>query len=211
MNVEVFLSAAGGMALVGAITAFWVRNYFAKYLARKAENLATHEDIRKLVDQVRETERVKAEIADRMWDRQRRWEAKKDLYVEIYSSLHKLHEFLINVGEGRRVVAAAGDGVDEAPLLKAVDQLRVGFDKFESVGFVAPLFFSDAALTSIANISAVAAKWVTMVTGTAFLELLRQHELDNVQRNFTQQFHDAILAFSAAARSDLGYLPDPPR
>jgi hypothetical protein len=92
MNVEVFLSAAGGMGVVGVIIAFWVRNYFGRYLAKKAENLATHEDIQKLVDQVRETERVKAEIADRMWDRQRRWDAKKDLYLEMYSSLHKLHD-----------------------------------------------------------------------------------------------------------------------
>jgi len=59
-----FLSAAVGMAIVGWLWTFGAQNYLGKYLAKKAENLATHQDIQKLVDQVRETERVKSEIAD---------------------------------------------------------------------------------------------------------------------------------------------------
>jgi hypothetical protein len=205
MNIEVFLSAAGGVGVVGVMVTFWVRNYFGKYIAKKAENLATHEDIQKLVDQVRETERVKAEIADRMWDRQRRWDAKKDLYLEIYSSLHKLHDLLIDVAEGRRAISVRGEGADHTPLVEAINQLKSDFDKFSRVGFVAPLFFSDAALNSIANISGQAATWVTIVTGDELLELLQRHELDKAQQDFQLKFHDAILDLSAAARRDLGY------
>ena len=135
MNIEVFLNAICGVGVVGVILAFWVRNYLGKYLARKAENLATHEDIQRLVDQVRETERVKADIADCMWDRQRRWDAKKDLYLEVYSSLHKLYDHLINVSEARRATSVQGDGVDRRPLVQeAVNQLRSDFDKNRSCG-----------------------------------------------------------------------------
>jgi len=59
-------------------------------LSEKAKNLATHEDIQKLIDQVRETERVKSEISDRMWDRQTRWTYKRDLYVRIIECLTDL-------------------------------------------------------------------------------------------------------------------------
>lgn len=199
MNIEVFLNAAGGMGVVGAIMAFWARNYVGKYLAKKAENLATHEDIQKLVDQVRETEKVKAEIADRMWDRQRRWDAKKDLYLEVYSSLHRLYDLLINVEERRRAISVGGEGVDQTPLVEAVNLLRNGFDKFDNVGFVAPLFFSDAALASMANIAAQAARWMTVVTGDELLDLLQKSDLDKIQQDFARKFHAAILDFSAAA------------
>jgi hypothetical protein len=73
-----FLSACLGGTVVAAIFGFWIKWYFGPYLTKKAENLATHEDIQNLVTQVRETERVKADIADRMWDRQARWNAKKE-------------------------------------------------------------------------------------------------------------------------------------
>jgi hypothetical protein len=208
MNVEVFLSAAGGMGVGGAFIVFWLHNYLGKYLTKKAENLATHEDIQKLVDQVRETESVKAEIADRMWDRQRRWDAKRDLYLEIYSSLHKLYDLLITVGEGRRVIFGQGEGADQTPLVEATNKLKSDFDKFSHVGFVAPLFFSDAALASITNITEEAARWMTVVTGDGLWELLQRRELDKAQQDFALNFHAAILDFSAAARRDLGYPSD---
>jgi hypothetical protein len=169
--------------------------YLGSYLKKKGENFATHEDIQKLVDQVRETERVKAEIADRMWDRQRRWDAKKDLYMEIYSSIHKLHDLLIEVGVFR-------GGGDQPRLEESMNQLKSDFDKFNRVGFVAPLFFSDAALVSIMNITELAARWMTIVKGDEVCDF------DKVQKDFTPKFHDAIMGFSAAARRDLGYPSD---
>ena len=90
MSAEAFWSGVAGSGVVAAILAFWMNSYFGRYLRRKAENLATHEDIQKLVDQVRETERVKAEIADRMWDRQKRWEFKRDTYMKSIECLAKL-------------------------------------------------------------------------------------------------------------------------
>jgi hypothetical protein len=192
MTYPELLNPIGMYAGVFIVTALGA--YLGSYLKKKGENLATHEDIRRLVDQVRETERVKAEIADRMWDRQRRWDAKKDMYVEIYSSLHKLHDLLVSVGEGVRC-----EGVDQTRLGEAKNQLKNDFDKFSHVGFVAPLFFSDAALASIANITELAARWMTIIIGDELCDF------GKVQKDFTPKFSDAVLGFSAAARSDLGY------
>jgi hypothetical protein len=78
-----FLSGVAGSGVVVAIFVFWLKFYFGPYLTQKAKNLATHEDIQRLVDQVRETERIKAEISDSTWDRQARWTYKRDLYIRL--------------------------------------------------------------------------------------------------------------------------------
>src|SRR5580698_687871 len=90
--METFWSTLIGSGVVATIFAFWMKSYFSPYLSEKAKNLATHEDIQKLVDQVRETERVKAEITDRTWDRQMRWNLKRDIYIRLLESVVQLIE-----------------------------------------------------------------------------------------------------------------------
>jgi len=75
------LSLAGG----------WAGAYFGGYLTKKGENLATHEDIDKLVDQVRAvkqtTREIEAKISDEVWDRQKRWELKREVLFEATRAL----------------------------------------------------------------------------------------------------------------------------
>ena len=144
-----------------------------------------------------------------MWDRQRRWDTKKELYVKIYSSLPKLHAQLINFTEARKAVAAQVTSNDSALLTETLNQLRRSFDEFGDVGFVAPLFFSDVALARIADIQAQAARWTAFLTGDDLLTVARKGELEAVKAEFSRHFHDAIIAFSAAARDDLGFLALP--
>ena len=58
-------------------------SFLAEYLKRKGKNLATHEDIDKLVDQVRAvtraTKEIEAKISSDVWDRQKQWELKRDV------------------------------------------------------------------------------------------------------------------------------------
>ncbi len=60
--------------------------YLGSYLGKKGENLATHEDIDKLVDQVgaltKTSKEIEAKISSDMWDRQKRWELKRDVLFE---------------------------------------------------------------------------------------------------------------------------------
>src|ERR1700674_5268267 len=68
--------------LVGA----FVGSYFAGYLRKKGENLATHEDIDKLVAQVAAvtttTKEIEAKITSDVWDRQKRWELRREVLFE---------------------------------------------------------------------------------------------------------------------------------
>jgi hypothetical protein len=60
--------------------------YLGSYLKKKAENKAVHEDIQKLVDQMRAvtnaTKEIEAKISTDMWHRQNRWEMRKDAILE---------------------------------------------------------------------------------------------------------------------------------
>jgi len=55
-------------------------------MKKKGENRAIHEDIEKLVDQVRAvtttTKEIEAKISGEVWDRQKRWELKRDVLFE---------------------------------------------------------------------------------------------------------------------------------
>lgn len=73
-----YLILTAGVAGAGA--------YFGAYLKKKAENLATHEDLEKLLQQVEavtnRTKRIEEQISDEFWQRQRRWEAKRETIFE---------------------------------------------------------------------------------------------------------------------------------
>jgi len=76
--------------LVVAIIA-GVGAYFGSYLREKAKNLASHEDIDRLV---RATEEIKAEVSANLWLRQRRWEFERELYSRLLEHLNELRAAL---------------------------------------------------------------------------------------------------------------------
>ena len=59
---------------------FTIRAYLGSYLKKKGENLATHEDIDKLLAQVtavtQATKEIEAKISVDVWERQKKWEIK---------------------------------------------------------------------------------------------------------------------------------------
>ena len=69
--------------------------YLKAYLSQKGQNLATHEDINRLVDQVRAVtttaKQIEAKISDDVWDRQKRWELKRDLLIDMVRKTIAMH------------------------------------------------------------------------------------------------------------------------
>ena len=68
----------GLTTLISALLGFFV----GSYLKKKGENLATHEDIGRLVEQVRAittaTKEIEERIESSVWSKQRHWEMKRD-------------------------------------------------------------------------------------------------------------------------------------
>jgi len=200
--METFLSAVAGSAVVATLFGLWIRSYFGEYLAQKAKNLATHEDIQKLVDQVRETERVKAEISDRVWDRQRRWDMKKEMYVDAYAAVHKLADRLATIAQLKRAEVRQ-EVADAAVLRTALDEMRRDLDQLGRVSFAAPLFLSDAASKSLWRISEVISTFMAIVSKDD--SGMTDRDMDIVERELAIRINPAILEFAAHAREDIGY------
>jgi hypothetical protein len=66
--------------------------YLGSYLRKKGENLATQEDIRKLTQMTKE---IEAKVSTEMWDRQKRWELKRDVMFEATKRLAELNSALL--------------------------------------------------------------------------------------------------------------------
>lgn len=72
--------------------------YCGTYLKQKGKRFATHEDVNKLVDQMcavtKATKEIEAKISSEMWDKQKRWELKRDVLFEATRSVGEIEELL---------------------------------------------------------------------------------------------------------------------
>jgi hypothetical protein len=88
------------LGLTTLVSAF-VGSYLASYLKKKGENLATHEDIDKLVDQVRAVTTATKEIEERIessvWSKQRHWEMKRDALFATVQALDRTKSAFIEL------------------------------------------------------------------------------------------------------------------
>jgi len=87
----------------------FVGSFLGSYFKKKGENLATHEDISLLVDQVSAvtttTKNIEAKISNEVWQRQRRWEMKRDVLFEMTKKQAAFEDALLNLNtvfEGER-------------------------------------------------------------------------------------------------------------
>ncbi len=100
---------AGGLSLVGG----WAGAYLGGYLKKKGENLATHEDINQLVDQVRAvtqtTKEIEAKISSDVWNKQKQWEMKREVLFSAAKSIVDLDNGLLALDSLLRVDDPNGD------------------------------------------------------------------------------------------------------
>jgi hypothetical protein len=75
--------------------------YLGSYLKKKGENLATHEDINKLVDQVSAvttaTKQIETKISSDLWDRQKQWELKREVLFDAAKKLSEVDNRLLSL------------------------------------------------------------------------------------------------------------------
>lgn len=79
----------------------WLGSFVGAYLKKKGENLATQEDIGKLVEQVaavtKTTKEIEAKISDEVWGRQRVWEMKRDAFFALMKAESRVTDALIGL------------------------------------------------------------------------------------------------------------------
>jgi len=145
---------AGCLSLIGG----WLGAYLGGYLKKKGENLATHEDIGKLVDQVQAvtqaTKEIEAKISSDVWTQQKQWEMKREVLFDAAKRIVELDNGLVSLDSLLRVDNPDGDQwaqhrrdatlewvetlkrFDEAKLLVAVVCSRETFLEFQKLGAV---------------------------------------------------------------------------
>src|SRR5258708_33115157 len=84
-----------------AVAASGFLGFLAGYMKKKGENLATHEDIAKLVEQMsavtKATKDIEARISSDLWDRQKRWEPKREVLFEATRRLADVEDGLLSI------------------------------------------------------------------------------------------------------------------
>jgi hypothetical protein len=72
--------------------------YCGSYLMQRGKNIATHEDIDKVVEQLRfvtqSTKEIEAKISSEVWDKQKRWELKREVLFEATRRVGEIEELL---------------------------------------------------------------------------------------------------------------------
>jgi hypothetical protein len=131
--VLAFLCAGGGA-------------YLGSYLKKKGENLATHEDIDKLVKQVsvitEATKKIEAKISNEAWDRQKRWELKREVLFDVTKTLGPVNAALASLYAAceTEISSIKSGGPERFDLrLKAGDEWNIAADRLNEVTFLAAL------------------------------------------------------------------------
>lgn len=79
----------------------FVKSWISTYLKKKAENFATKEDFKEILEleriTTREIESIKRQIATGAWIDQRRWDLKRELYSKLLEVFHELRKTTANV------------------------------------------------------------------------------------------------------------------
>jgi hypothetical protein len=83
---------------ITTLVAAFVGAFLAGYLKKKGENLATHEDIDKLLQQVaavtQTTKEIEAKVSGEMWERQQQWELKKGAFIKVINEIAAVQDAL---------------------------------------------------------------------------------------------------------------------
>lgn len=105
MPVTVDLSYLG-IALTSLVFA-GIGSYLGSYLKKKGENLATHEDLERIIEQVsivtQTTRSIEARISNDVWSSQKRWEMKREVLFEAARRIAEIDDSLTDIVSISRV------------------------------------------------------------------------------------------------------------
>jgi hypothetical protein len=172
--------------------------YLAGYLRKKGENLATHEDFQKILRQLNETTRatksIEAKVSDESWEKQRRWEMKRDALRDVLQAYQGTENALVEL---IRIISRSSDdnpSIASVPFREALRHWQHKIDDFGGRRTFALIFCNrdtnEALLDMQRQLTSAAVKLADGASGG--LEEL------------APELHGAIAKALACARREIG-------
>lgn len=180
--------------------------YFGAYLKKKAENLATHEDIQQLVAQVKATteatKAIEGRISDEFWNKQRVWEMKRDLVIALLRNSVRMQEAVVELGASERLLRKHElSSVQQEAAQRNSDEAREKFSTawytFEGAQIEAGILCSPEVEATATNFSKIIFEYFQTARDGSELNLLRMAE---AMAPCVVLLHDAL-------RRELGLFP----
>src|SRR5579862_6089801 len=103
------MSTSGGLNLLGllvlwalgVLAAAFLGSWLGAYMKKKGENFATREDLQGVVEEVRAVtrtaEEIKSEIAGGLWERQKRWELRREVFFDVLKGTAEAENSLLKL------------------------------------------------------------------------------------------------------------------
>ena len=170
-------------------------SYFGAYLKKKGENLATKEDIDELT---RRTKEIEAKIDDRVWNRQRHWEMKREALFPCLQALERTTTAFVELWGSClvNIPPSFGDPNCKERTDKANGRLLTEIAQFDetrsSVSIVCGKTMRDALFEASISIR---------TTASLLLKSnIDEHEFDSA----SEKMREAIMKVKQLTRSELG-------
>jgi hypothetical protein len=142
--ITVNLSTLFVIALVAGMGA-----YFGSYLREKGKNLATKEDVDRIV---RKTEDIKAEITGDLWERQNRSMFKRDVYVRLLENLGIATMALDRLWDAETVFSGLESETRKKWLAGQRDKLSTALEEIHRTTGVAAVILNPDSVAALANL-----------------------------------------------------------
>jgi len=175
--------------------------YLGSYLRKKGENLATHEDIDKLVEQVsavtKATKEIETKISSDVWDRQKQWELKREILFDATKRLSEIENKLLSLHTFWRS-RMAGEISDEASKIRLeheyVTEWQKSVHSFEETESLVYVSCSKETMKAFAEVSDLLRRTAGQIVNG---------DLETYTKTKDERFKKFVLA-RMAIRKELG-------
>jgi len=177
--------------------------FLRSYLKKKGENLATKEDLGNLVEQVQAvttaTKEIESKISGELWDRQKRWEAKRDSLLDAVkglSSIEKHFSMFREVVEYGLKNHPPEDQLNEK-LFQVVKDYSDAKDALDEAILLVDMMCEKSTVTALREVKKVADRKS---------ELLVKKNIDEADV-LEKKYYRTLYDFKRALRDELGIEP----
>ena len=132
-----------------SLAAAGIGAYLGSYLQAKGKNVATREDIDRVV---RKTEDIKAEISGGLWEKQNRWTFKRDIYIRLLENLGVARMALDHLYDMETVYRSTESEVRKKRIADAQERRDSALDEIQRTTAVAALILNTEALAALAKL-----------------------------------------------------------